>query len=385
MKNPLHLHLSSQFLSNNVTEPFNKSSDIPVDILLKGFVHLFKINWEKVYARSYPCSPQRDAFAVSVLAGLALGGRACVCCWSRRLTASGRPLALLSQLELLEDLRSGEDERVDDAGYSEGSSDDGADRGDEGVEGLPDLAVLHGEGRQIVAEPQRRHHAAPVSERHVFPEGIGVLVRHSTGARAVLVYAGHDLHHVVVRLQAVSIQLLAVKHWVEGSRHLRVVDVFAEAKLMDDVCEVGVVWLRLRRVRRHVEVAGDLVDEEAGLEQAPLGAHRQLLGVVDKAHLVPPLVVLDVQAHIVALQFGQRELDEHWDPLGLVAWVVYKQLGGYLAVEEVEQLRGEESEHEQHTRHADHRPGDGGLSQVFGHLAVDVQPSHIKIKQHDCG
>ena len=52
-------------------------------------------------------------------------------------------LAQLSDLELFEDLRGGEDAGVDDAGDGEGAADDGADRRHEVVQRRPRLVVLH--------------------------------------------------------------------------------------------------------------------------------------------------------------------------------------------------------------------------------------------------
>ena len=66
-------------------------------------------------------------------------------------------------------------------------------------------------------EPNGRHDPPAVPEGDVAPVGVGVLVRGQRGPAQVLVRRGHDLHHVLVRLDAVGIQAVAAGKSVEGA------------------------------------------------------------------------------------------------------------------------------------------------------------------------
>merc|ERR1719507_2856900 len=101
-------------------------------------------------------------------------------------------------------------------------------------------------------------------------------------------------------------------------------------------------------------------------------AYRRLDGVLHEADLVPPHVVLDVDPHELALDLRQGHVQPHRDSF---IWVVvlYVQLGANVGRYEPGELCEDHEDDEDDAAYGDDGAGGGGLREILGDLAVDVQ------------
>ena len=83
-----------------------------------------------------------------------------------------------AQLELLEDLRGGEDAGVDDAGHGEGPAHNGADRREEVVEGRSVFVVAHSDRVHVVPKQMTGRYV----RRYTVPVGGIRVADHKSGS-----------------------------------------------------------------------------------------------------------------------------------------------------------------------------------------------------------
>jgi len=76
--------------------------------------------------------------------------------------------------------------------------------------------IPHSYGIQIVLEPKCGDDPTPVAEGDVAPIGVGVLVGSQLSTTDIFVCGWDYSHHVLMRLQIASIQLVAALQRVEA-------------------------------------------------------------------------------------------------------------------------------------------------------------------------
>ncbi len=150
--------------------------------------------------------------------------------------------------------------RIYNASYCERATDNRTDCRQEVVERRPRLVVLDGDRVEVVSKPDCGNHPASVAEGDVAPVGVCVLVSNHLGPAEVFVGGRDDLHHVLVRLEPARVGFRPAAQAVERPDALLtdLLDLGAEADLVDFMGEVIAVWLHVDRVGRDMEIAGHL-------------------------------------------------------------------------------------------------------------------------------